>query len=252
MSYSETLRLLRDALTLHKERLDLVSGNKVTVRPRVDDTGEINIGDGTYDMDMKVFLGSTSEYVLFDVGNSRLDVACDFRVTAPVLPAEHGAGAIGTAFAPRTRRWTENGTIITQIEVDITGLGVVGTAAKDAIGLAAGGAAYIGRYVTATYGIVYKIEMICVELPGEGTATITADIDLGAEDVGTTAYDGPVDDIILNTASLVAGEIATNNVPALTANDYIYLIEGDTAATTGVYNAGQYVIRFYGHPVLTA
>lgn len=167
------------------------------------------------------------------------------------LAAEHGAGAIGTAFAPRTYRYTRDGAIVTEIHVDLTGLGCVGTAAKDAIGLVAGGAAYIGRYVVATYGIVFRIEMICLELPGEGTATITADVDLGAEDIGTTAYDGPVDDVVINTASLIAGEMASTDVPALTANDYLYLIEGDTAATTGVYNAGQYVIRFYGHPLLT-
>jgi hypothetical protein len=162
--------------------------------------------------------------------------------------AEHGAGAVSTAFAPRTYRRTENGHIITEIHVDLTGLKVKGTAEKDAIGLATG-AAYIGRYVVATYGIVYKIEMICVEVPA-GTNT-TTDIDLGAEDVGTTAYDGGVDDVILNTAALVAGEIATNAAPALTANDYIYLIEGDTAASTGTYTAGQYIIRFYGHALLS-
>ena len=74
MSYSETLRLLRDALTLHKERLDLIAGNVVSVRPRVDDTGSLNIGDGTYDMDVKVFLGSSSKYILLDVGNSLLQL----------------------------------------------------------------------------------------------------------------------------------------------------------------------------------
>jgi hypothetical protein len=167
-----------------------------------------------------------------------------------VLTAEHGAGAIGTAVAPKTYRWTENGHIITEIHVDITGLACVGTAAKDAIGLAAGGDAYIGRYVVATCGVVYRVEMICLELPGEGTATITADIDLGAEDDSDVAYDGPVDDVVINTASLVAGEMAYTDVPALTANDYLYLVEGDTAATTGVYNAGMYIIRMYGHPVL--
>jgi hypothetical protein len=167
-----------------------------------------------------------------------------------VLAAEHGAGAIGTAFAPRTYRYTREGVIITEIHVDITGLACKGDAAKDAIGLAAGGAAYIGRYVTATCGIVFRIEMICLELPGEGTATITADIDLGAEDTATTTYDQAVDDVVINTASLVAGEMASTDVPALTANDYLYLVEGDTAATTGVYNAGQYIIRLYGHALL--
>ena len=37
------------------------------------------------------------------------------------------------------------------------------------------------------------------------------------------------------------------NLPA--ANDYLYLTEGDTAATDGVYNAGQFLFTFYGMPV---
>lgn len=170
-----------------------------------------------------------------------------------VAAAEHGAGAIGTsAFgAPQTSRRQENSTVITEIKVDITGLGCKGDAADDAIGLAAGGVAYIGRYVTATYGIVYKVEMCCIELPGEGTATITADIDIATDSAGTHEYDGAIGGAtLINSASLVAGETATNDVPAMTANDYIYLAEGDTAAATGVYNAGQYIIRFHGHALL--
>src|SRR5680860_70351 len=92
-----------------------------------------------------------------------------------VLPAEHGAGAIGTSSfgAPQTRRWTEDGVIITQIKFDITGFGVLGTAANEVIGLVAGGAAYIGRNVVATNGVVFKAELSCTEVPGQGTATIT-------------------------------------------------------------------------------
>ena len=74
MSSSNILRLLRDALALNQERLDLVSGNVLKVRPNTDDVGAINIGDGTYDIDVKIFLGSTTEYIEFDVGNSRLNV----------------------------------------------------------------------------------------------------------------------------------------------------------------------------------
>lgn len=165
--------------------------------------------------------------------------------------AEHGAGAIGTAFAPRTYRRTENGHIITEVHVDLTGLGVVGTAANDAIGLSTGGAAYIGRYVTATYGIVYKVEMSCVEAPGEGVATITADINLATDTSGTIAYDGAVGANILDTGGLAAGKTFQNLIPALTANYYLYLTEGDTAAVTGVYNAGQLIIRFYGHAIIS-
>jgi hypothetical protein len=168
-----------------------------------------------------------------------------------VLTAEHGAGAIGTAFAPRTYRWSENGHIITEIQVDLTGLGPQGDAARDAIGLGAGGAAYIGRYVTATYGIVYRVEMMCIELPA-GT-TITTDIDLEAEASGTIAHDGACsDEVVIASAALVAGEVVVNNVPALVADRYFYLTEGDTAATGGhAYTAGQYIIRFYGHALIS-
>jgi hypothetical protein len=175
----------------------------------------------------------------------------DTRSDFVLLDAEHGAGAIGTAFAPRTYRKTVDGEVLTEIHVDLTGLACKGDAAKDAIGLAAGGAAYIGRYVVADYGVVHKIEMSCIEAPGQGTATITSDIDLGAEDTGTTAYDVAVDDVVINTGGLAAGKTFQTLVPALTANDYLYLIEGDTAATTGVYNAGQLIIRLYGNAVIS-
>ncbi len=182
-------------------------------------------------------------------------------VTGDVLQStEHGTGAIGTATGGAgsplpisTYRRTENGIIIKTIKIDITGLANLGTQAKDAIGLESGTPpAYIGRYVTATDGICFRIEMSCIELPGQGTATITVNIDLGADDDATIPEGGdPIDDIVINTASLVAGETAVTDVPALTPNDYIYLIEGDTVGSTGEYNAGQYIIRFYGHPLLT-
>ncbi len=166
------------------------------------------------------------------------------------LPAEHGAGW-AVDIPPKTSRRYENGTIITEIKVDLDGAHVTGTAAKDVIGLVGTAASQIGRYVVATYGIVYRIEMICIVAPTEETATITQDIDLGADD-GLLAQDDSADDVVIDTATLVAGETVIDNVPALTANDYIYLIEGDTAATTGEYSGGQFIVRFYGHPVWTS
>ncbi|MCK4791992.1 MAG: hypothetical protein KAV87_50130 [Desulfobacteraceae bacterium] len=188
-------------------------------------------------------------------GNVTGDVTGDIvgKQNLTLQSAEHGAGAIGTAFAPRTYRgYTVNGDILTSIHVDLTGLGMVGTAAEDAIGLPTGGAAYIGRYVTTTYGIVYKVEQIWLEAPGQGTATITSDINITMDDEADIAYDGAVDGgIILNTGGVAAGNTFENLVPALTANDYIYIVEGDTAGTTGVYNAGQFILNLYGHPVLS-
>jgi hypothetical protein len=162
--------------------------------------------------------------------------------------AEHGAGAVGTGIAPNTNRYTRDGVIITDIKIDITGLKCKGDAQGDCIALT--GAGYIGRNVVATNGIIYRIEMICLETPA-GSATSTLDIDLMAEDDDDVAYDGPVDDtVIARAGSWAAGQVAITNVPALTANDYFYLGEGDTAATTGTYTAGMFLIRLYGHPVL--
>ncbi len=168
-----------------------------------------------------------------------------------VAPAEHAVGAIGTLGAPVTTRQIVDGVIIKTIKLDLDGMAVLGTQAKDAIALV-GALAYIGRYVIATDGVCFKIEMACISVPTQETATITQDIDLGADDDGTILQGGdPIDDIIVNTAALVAGEVAVNNAPALTANDYIFLIEGDTTGSTGEYSGGQLIIKFYGHPLLT-
>lgn len=172
--------------------------------------------------------------------------------SANVLTAEHGAGAIGTGIAPATYRYTlGNGDIVTEIQLDLTGLACKGDAANDVIGLAAGGTAYIGRYVTATCGIVYRAEVLCLETPGEGTATITTDIDIAGNASALLEYDGAAGAAELNLGGLAAGNSYVVDTPGLTANDYLYLVEGDTAATTGEYDAGQIIVRLYGHAILS-
>lgn len=166
--------------------------------------------------------------------------------------AEHGAGAIGTAVAPKTYRGTKNGEIITQIKVDLTGLGITGVTQGYAIGLAAG-AAYIGRNVVATNGVIYKIEMSCLETPAKASGTaVELDIDLGSQTSGTIKYGEDVDaDVIAAGLDWAAGTTIEQLAPSLTANDYLYLTAGDTAGNVGVYGAGMFLITMYGHPVLT-
>jgi len=52
------------------EPLDMTTGDNLYLLPKVDDYGTLNIGNGTYDMDVKIFLGTSTKYVHFDVGNS--------------------------------------------------------------------------------------------------------------------------------------------------------------------------------------
>ena len=165
------------------------------------------------------------------------------------LFSSYGAGALSTEVAPQYRQKTNGTEIVTEILVDLTNLACKGDAANDVIGLAAGGAAYIGKYVSATMGNLYKVEVVCLEVPGQGTATITTDIDINFNSSATLAYDGAAGTSEVNTggfAAVGASAIVANTAGAAVPADYIYLVEGDTAATTGVYNAGKLLIKLYG------
>ena len=167
-----------------------------------------------------------------------------------VVGTTYGTGAIdtGALLGPEMFRWTENGSIVTQIRVDLTGLGCKGDVANDVIGLPTGDEAYIYKNVIADGGIPYKMEIACVEVPGEGTATITTDIDLAWNASAVLAYDGGA-----GTAEFNTGGFATvggaHTAISVTANDYLYLVEGDGDGDTGVYDAGQFLINIYGYPV---
>ena len=116
-----------------------------------------------------------------------------------------------------------------------------------------GGAAFIGRYVISSYGIVYRAELACLELPAAvADTTITRDIDIATNADGNIAYDATGGTgKLFDTAEMVAGQELTNITPALTNNHYFYLVEGDAAATDGVYAAGQFVLTLYGHAIIT-
>lgn len=161
------------------------------------------------------------------------------------VTAEHGAGAIGTAYPPQTRRWTEAGVIVTQIKFDLTGLASVATA-NDVIGLAAGGAAYIGRNVVANNGVIFKTEFSCIETPAGGDN----DVNVVTNSSAALAYDGAGGTTyISNSGDLVAGQTIQNLVPAITANHYFYLTAG-TGDTAAAFTAGMYVLTLYGHAAL--
>jgi hypothetical protein len=178
--------------------------------------------------------------------DATLTAATVTTLNAPAVAAEHGAGAIGSGVAPTTTRRTENGTIITEIKIDLTGLASVATA-DDIIGLAAETPpAYIGKNDVAKNGIIYRVEMVCLETPAAGDD----DINL----VAGSAADEHVDDavtgaaVIINGGDQVGGMVTVNNAPALTADHYFYLTAGTGEAET--YTAGQLMIRLYGHSLL--
>ena len=165
-------------------------------------------------------------------------------VMATAGVAEHGDGALGAGGLISVSRRSENGTIITERTIDITGMSAAGNTAADAIGVSGTDPSFIGKYVVATDGIVYKVEMVCLEAAVGGDT----DIDLGINSVGTVYIDGAVDTVLLDTGTPAPGESYENLLPALTEGHYYYLVEnGGTAA---IYTAGQFLIRTYGHAAL--
>ena len=218
-------------------------------------TGDMRIATQT--ASIPVIIGhTTSETTVADnltvTGNAAVtgNATVTGTTTNGAVTTEHGAGAIATSFAPITRRYTENGVIITKIHFDLTGLGAKGAAANDVIGLPAGGAGYIGRNVVGTNGIIYRAELVCIELPAIASGTVTTDIDIATNASATLAYDGAAGTAkLINSAAMVAGEQVVNIIPALTANHYFYVVEADTAASDAVFNAGQFILTLYGHAI---
>ncbi len=78
------------------------SANVIYWRPTTTDTGALYIGDGTTDMDFKVFLGSTSNYVLFDVGSTQFKIGgtgIGFQMGTPTYSAAGCADGAGISLA---------------------------------------------------------------------------------------------------------------------------------------------------------
>jgi hypothetical protein len=198
---------------------------------------------GTAAASKAVILGSSKE--IATITSATITTLTTDAISVAAESAEHGAGVIGTGAAPATYRYSVNGTIVTEIKVDLEGLASVATA-NDTIGLSAGGVAYIGRNVVATNGVIYKIEMICLETPAGGDN----DVNLVANASATLAYDDAAGTTYgVNGGDAVAGQVVQNLVQGLTANDYLYLAAG-TGDTAAAYTAGQFLIRLYGHAVL--
>ena len=195
----------------------------------------------------KGYLGCTPGTPALTAGAGGVQITSD----SDVIAAEWGDGAIGDGVAPSLRRWTENGTIVTQMKIDISGLTGNGADADDVIGLKSGDpVAYLLRNVVSTMGIIYRTEMTCLETPA-GCGTLVdinlvwnSSATLDYSDAGGTTYG-------INGGTWAAGKTVVEEATLPTANHYAYLTEGTTDGDDSVFTAGQFLITFYGHPVLT-
>ena len=142
-----------------------------------------------------------------------------------------------------------NSEIVTSVFVDIGAGSIISSSdAGDVIGNDGVNGAYITKLTTAVNGIVYRGEMICLEVPTTGDP----DINLTCNASGTIAED--VSGEAGSSNVLVNGGVATlaakNEVTIPSGgiqDDFIYLTHGGT--TAGTYDAGKFLIRFYGAKV---
>ena len=165
------------------------------------------------------------------------------------LTSASGAGVTSTDLGlPQYRVWSENGTIITEVKFSLEGLHASSTA-NDVIGLASG-SAYLYQYKTATHGILFKRELVCLTTAAGGG---TSDINIVYNSSGTLVEDGAGG----TTFGVNAGGIATGGTyvdvataTAITNDHYAYITTGDTSGDTSVFTDGHYIYRTYGHAAL--
>ena len=164
-------------------------------------------------------------------------------------PATHGAGAISTEIAPVTYISKRNNEIVTTIQVDLTGLKKANDVG-DAIGLDGTDGCYLLQYNTTTHGVLYKVELACIELP-TAASNVLLDFDLITQSAADVAYD---DDVSGGTAILTAGgnialgtTLVNTVVGAPSNGHYLVLADGNTSGGADVFTAGKLIIKLYGY-----
>jgi hypothetical protein len=157
------------------------------------------------------------------------------------------AGAGIDAVSPTIMVGNYNSEIVTTIFIDIgAGLIISDDGAGEVIGEDGVAAAYLTRITTAVNGIIYGGEIICLEVPTTGDP----DINVVANASATLAQEaaGEGEHVLANCGVHTLGLKTEFTIPAgSNVNDYIYLTHGGT--TAGTYDAGKFLLRFYGASV---
>ena len=164
-----------------------------------------------------------------------------------------GSGGVLPTYSQETNgSLTTNNEVVSIVNIDLHGLTAEDNVDTDVIGLDGTDGAYFAKYVSAEMGTIYKIEVLCTELPA-GTNDDLLDIDIVSESVADGAYS---DDASGWTQVAPMGGNTSlyklhtfNPIGQPTANDYFYLKNGvadgsGNAAT--VFSSGKFTIKFYG------
>lgn len=158
-----------------------------------------------------------------------------------------------------------NGEVITTLFIELSGKTAVSTADRT-IGIDGSSSdAYITRITTAKNGIVYRGEMICLEV-GAGSGSVGNVFDLVANTSGTIQPGADASssgtklidqggsytlaEMRNFDSSLIADDNPAGTIPSGGIQDqYLYLAVA-SASTAGTYTSGKYLIRLYGAPTV--
>ena len=213
-----------------------MSGSSGTGRTSV---GGVRSGDGLADL-------------VFGSGTAGGSVTERMRITSAgatqsISATGTAAGAGIDAVSPTIRVGNYNSEIVTTLFIDIgAGLIISDDGAGEVIGEDGVAAAYLTRITTAVNGIIYGGEIICLEVPTTGDP----DINVVANASATLAQEaaGEGEHVLANCGVHTLGLKTEFTIPAgSNVNDYIYLTHGGT--TAGTYDAGKFLLRFYGASV---
>jgi hypothetical protein len=106
MGARNILRLFEESL---EQTMPLQFGGGLKWLPASDDPSNImQFGDGTTDFDFKIFMGSSTEYIEFDVGNSRIN--CEVPIVFGAAGPKYNVAAKATSYTVLT---TDFGSVLT-------------------------------------------------------------------------------------------------------------------------------------------
>ena len=121
------------------------------------------------------------------------------------------------------------------------------------MGNPSGYAAYLYQHKNSINGVLYKVEVSCIEDIAGGAAN--ADFDISGSTLGTYSHgDKPAGDpftvFTMATSSISAGQTIVNTTTNSSNNAYMYLVngtDGNHGGSAGQFTAGKLIFRFYGH-----
>ena len=140
------------------------SSGSLIFYPATDDTGTINFGDGTTDCDVKIFLGSTSEYVDFNVGDSAMKVTAALTLSGATTISGAATLSGTNTFSGTT---TVSGAATLSGTVSLTGVTTISAATT----ISTATATTISNYGAAIFAFTSATTIISDSTDGSGTAS---------------------------------------------------------------------------------